>query len=97
MNAPFAVLEARINAAVDKRLSNAVADFGAGVLVPGVLDAAFASQLNVEGVRPAFSAATVALPAVVHGTTLSILSNTYRVIGIEPDAGRSTLLLERTA
>lgn len=90
-------MEARLNAAIDKRLSNAVADFGAGVLVSGVLDTAFVSQLNVEGVKPAFSASATALPAVVHGTTLSIGASSYRVVGIEPDAGRNTLLLERTA
>jgi hypothetical protein len=97
MSTPFASLEAKINAAVDKRLSNAVADFGAGVLVPGVFDAAYLSQLNMESVRPAFSAATNSLPTVAHGTTLTIAGVDYRVVGIELDAGRSTLMLERTA
>lgn len=95
MSTPFAALEARLNAAVDQHLANATADFGGGVTVDGLFSNAFVEQFGVEGLRPVFSACTTALPAVSHSTTVTINSEAYRVVGIQPDAGRTTLLLEK--
>lgn len=99
MATPFAALEARINAAVDQHLSNATADFGGGVTVDGLFSMAFIEQQGVEGLRPVFSVSTSALPTVPtvsHSTAVTINAVAYRVVGIQPDAGRTTLLLEKT-
>lgn len=96
MATPFAALETRVNAAVDRHLANATADFGGGLTVDGLFDMAFVDQLGVEGLRPAFSVRDAALPAVAHGMPVTIAAVAYRVTGIQPDAGRTTLLLEKT-
>lgn len=96
MATPFAALEARINAAVDQHLANATADFGGGVTVDGLFSMAFIEQQGVEGLRPVFSVSASALPAVSHSTAVTINAVAYRVVGIQPDAGRTTLLLEKT-
>lgn len=95
MATPFAALEARVNAAVDQHLANATADFGGGVTVDGLFSMAFVEQQGVEGLRPVFNVSAAALPAVSHSTTVTINAVAYRVVGIQPDAGRTTLLLER--
>lgn len=96
MATPFAALEARVNAAVDQHLANATADFGGGVTVDGVFAQVFVDQQGVEGMKPAFSARDSALPALSHSTAVTINAVAYRVVGIQPDAGRTTLLLEKT-
>lgn len=95
MPTPFAALEARINAAVDQHLSNATAVFAGGATVDGLFSMAFVEQLGVEGMRPIFSVRDAALPAVTHGTAVTINATAYRVVGIQPDVGRTSLLLEK--
>ncbi|MEW6612702.1 MAG: hypothetical protein AB1409_08175 [Pseudomonadota bacterium] len=79
-----------------------VADFGinavvGGVSVRGIFDNAFVEQLGVEGLRPTFTAPTASLPAVSHGTVVTINAVSYRSIGVQPDGtGVTLLILERT-
>lgn len=95
MPTPFAVHQAEVNATVFADMADATADFGGGVVVDGIFAEEFVEQLGVEGLRPTFTALASALPAVSHGTAVTINSVAYTVIGIQPDAGAKMLILER--
>ena len=97
MPAPFAAAEARVNAAIDKHLANATADFGGGVLVDGIFDSGYVERLGIDGYNIAFEAASSALPAVAHGTPVAIGAVAYIVAGVHPSSWRTTLILERAA
>lgn len=94
MPTPFAALESRVNAAALAKLANATATI-AGQAVDGVLSQAFVEQLGVEGLRPTFTAIESALPPVAHGAVVTIGAVTYSVVGVQPDAGVTVLILER--
>ena len=94
MSAPFAALEARVNAAVIAHCANAVADFGAGVTVEGVFDKQYQDALGVAGNRPVFTALSADLPAITHrSTTCTIGTTDYTVMESHPDGTGNTLLL----
>jgi hypothetical protein len=70
----------------------------AGVAVRGIYDAAYIGALGnvVEGYAPVFMLATTAAASTVHGDTLAIGANVFKVCGVEPDGtGVTTLRLER--
>ena len=94
MSAPFAALEARVNAAVVKRLSNADATL-AGVAVQGIFDSAYALEDVAGGVSaygPVFTLASSAVPAVVAGLTLVVNGSSYKVVEPMPDGTGLTVL-----
>lgn len=101
MPAPFAALEARVNTAVFKRLSNADATLD-GVPVQGMFEKAYAlGEVGASGMassQPIFTLATSAVPANPVGTALVVNSVTYTVAAHEPDGtGVSLLYLEATS
>lgn len=98
MPAPFAALEARVNAAVMSRLSNADATLG-GVAVQGIFDNAYA-VLDVGGENystgPAFTLASTVVPDSVAGLTLVHNAVAYKVVEPMPDGAGLTVLRLRT-
>jgi hypothetical protein len=93
MVAPFAALEARVNAAVFAKLANATADFGGGVVVAGVFDSAYADAFGlVGGAVPVFQCAAAAVSAVAVGAAVTINAVSYTVAEIEPDGAGMTRL-----
>jgi len=101
MNAPFAALEARTNAAVFNRLSNRVATVG-GQSIEGIFDNAYlqgeVGGNGMAGAQPMFTLATSNVPANAVGASLVVNATNYRIAAHEPDGtGVSTLMLERTA
>jgi hypothetical protein len=93
MTASFAALEARVNAAVFARLSNADATLG-GVPVTGILDAGYDDQrlagFGPAGSTPTFTLAASSVPARPEGLLLVVSAGpgagTYRVGNAYPDA-----------
>lgn len=93
MAAPFAALEARVNAAVFARLANATADFGGGVMVDGVFDNPYAEAFGlVGGSWPTFAADSSALPALTEGLPLTIGAVAYKVAEAHPDGAGGTVI-----
>ena len=98
MPAPFAALEARINAAVAQHLANATADFGGGVLVDVIFDNAYISPFGMDGTSPAIQCAAADVAAVVRGTGVTVNAVNYKAVRKESDgAGWTTVILELAA
>lgn len=99
MPAPFAVLEARVNAAVFNRLSNADATLD-GNAVQGILDLAY-QFVDVGGngmasTGPVFELAASAVPTNVVGKAFVARGVSYTVVEPQPDGtGNVLLVLER--
>lgn len=101
MSAPFAALEARVNAAVFKRLSNASASLN-GAAVSGMFDNAYElANVGITGMAssvPVFRLLTSSVPAGVVGMPLTIGATAYTVVEHQPDGvGVSLLMLERAS
>lgn len=99
----FAEIEARLNAIVLGKLSNATAVIN-GVAVDGVFDARHDEALGISGNRPLFTAnspvaASVQIEATIAVSceTLGLLGAPYVVIEKQPDHGITRLILERAA
>ena len=86
MLASFAALEARVNAAVVDRLTNAVATVD-GIDVPVIFDRPFSDPFEgaVDASAPVVIGDAVALGSLVRGSELRIAGEAYRVERIEPD------------
>lgn len=69
LTAPFAKMEKRLNAAVFRHLSNAVATFASGEQVSGIFDDAHArgdvGMLSMADSRPTFTLLTADIPPAV--------------------------------
>jgi hypothetical protein len=94
MPIPFAVLEDRVNSVAVAQLANATATI-AGQNYDGIFTRAFVEDGGVESVKPVFIRRTADLPAMTHGQSVVINNVTYSVVGIQPDNGITTLILER--
>jgi len=101
MPASFAALEARVNAAVFKRLSNTQATVD-GIVVDAIFDNAY--QLGDVGgsgmasTAPVLTLATTDVPTDPVGKSVVVNSVSYVVAAHEPDGtGVSLLLLEKAA
>lgn len=93
MAAPFAALEARVNAAVFAHLANATADFGGGVVVDGVFQSGYVSTLGVESTGPRFECRAAALPVGYRSAPFVINGTSYLVTEAHPDETGVTVLL----
>lgn len=93
MSARFADLETRVNRAVVGHLSNAMATVGAN-LVPVVFDRLYAEQLDGEaaGYVPVILGKDADLAGVVYGDSITIQSQAYSVVAVEPDGTGLTRL-----
>lgn len=99
MAARFAAIEARLNRAVFRHVSNADATL-AGLAVTGIFDAAYQSaEVGLSGMastQPGFTLASASVPAGVTGLVLVHAGVSYTVVEHQPDGtGVSVLLLER--
>lgn len=93
MVAPFAALEARVNAAVFAKLANATADFGSGVLVDGIFREQYAESFGIlPNDSPTFEAGSASLAGILVGAALSINGTAYAVASKQPDGTGKTLL-----
>jgi hypothetical protein len=98
MPTPFAAIEARINAAVTSHLANATADFGGGVVVEGMLDAAYTDAMGMAGTRPRLRIIASTVPADAEGAAITIGGNGYTVETVRPDGyGMLELYLNEAA
>ena len=98
MSAPFAALEARVNADVIKHLANAVADFGYGVTADVIFDNNFVSTFGIDSASPAFHCQSADVVDVMRGTSVIINSVNYKAVRKEPDGtGWTTVILELAA
>lgn len=86
MSTPFAALEARANAAVLRRLCNAVAVVD-GVDVPVIYEKPYAAPFGgeVDATAPECTGPADALGSLERGHPLSIGGVAYEVITAEPD------------
>jgi hypothetical protein len=93
MPAPFAAREARVNQAVVGHLANAMA-IVKGNSVPVVFDRLYSEAL--DGDAAAYSPVVLGMDAdlagVVYGETISVHSQAYTVVEIEPDGTGLTRL-----
>lgn len=99
MPAPFAALEARVNAAICGQLANVNATLN-GVAVQGILDAGYEDPtlagFGAVGSSPQYTLASASVPAHPEGMALVIASGpaagTYKVSQAYPDATGLTVL-----
>lgn len=98
MPAPFAALEARINAVTLAKLANVTATWNATTAVDGVFDAAYVSPLDVTAsAAPVFRCLAADVPGVAYGDDLTVSAQAYRIVGIRPDGqGFVELKLEQS-
>ena len=75
----FAAIEQKINSAVIKRLSNAQANFGGGLLVDGIFDAFPVDTYEVQSNNPVFQCNESEVSTVLRGASVVINSITYTV------------------
>lgn len=99
MASRFADLEARVNGAVSKHLSNAEATFGNGQAVAGIFDNGYAlGNVGMSGMvstQPTFTLPTASISGEPVGQTLVVNATSYYVSAHEPDGtGMSRLILE---
>jgi hypothetical protein len=100
MPSPFKALEARVNSAVLSRLANAdataVTQYGELVGFSVIFDNGYADLISglAEGTQPSCQARSADVSGLVHGSSVFIGSDEWRVVGVEPDGtGMSTLRL----
>jgi hypothetical protein len=94
MSAPFAALEARVNADVIRHLANATATIGAAP-VDGIFDNDYISTFGMDGTSPAFQCTSASVAAVVRGTAITINCVNYKAVRKESDGtGWTTVILE---
>lgn len=92
---PFAEMTAAMNNAIVEFLADAEADFGGGVVVPGLFNTPPAEVFGmVTGSRPSFQATASALSGVTTGAALSINGVAYLVVEQVSDHGLTRLVLE---
>lgn len=99
--APFAALEARVNAAVFARLANVVAQVD-GIERAGIFDngraVAGVAGLGMASRGPALQLLTAEVPATPEGRPVVVQGRAYSIAEHQPDGtGISTLLLEVVA
>lgn len=96
MAAPYAALESRVNAAVQAKLANATAVFGAesGDVI---LDAPDVEAFDVAAdVSAVMHCASTLFATLVRGNTITVAATAYRVLDIPlADAGMKRVLLGR--
>jgi len=93
MTAPFAAIEARINAAVVTHLANATADFGGGVVVDGIYDADYGDPLGlVAGATKVLMIQSASVPGAAVGQSVTIGGTSYSIASVEPDGTGITRL-----
>jgi len=104
MPAPFAALEARVNSAVVRILSNRVATFipagGEAREVAGIFDDRYEQLVEdmVAGSTPVFTCLTALVPDVDAGGQLVLDGATWDIVEPAPDAtGMTVLRLRRAA
>lgn len=98
MPAPFATLEARVNAVTLAKLANVTATWNGATPVDGIFDDAYVSPLDVTAAAaPRFVCRELDMPAVAYGQTLVVAAVSYRIVGIRPDGrGQLEIKLERS-
>lgn len=95
---PFAEMTAAMNNAIVEFLADVEADFGSGVVVPGLFNTMPAEAFGtVSGYRPSFQAASAALSSVAVGAALTISGVAYLVVEKVTDRGMSTLTLDASS
>lgn len=98
MTAPFAAIEARINAAAFAHVANATADFGAGHTASGIYSNGYAEAFGmVTGSSPSISLPAGDVATVSIGASLTINAIAYLVAEKRPDGSGSVLLILETA
>ncbi len=98
MSAPFAALEARVNASVIACLSNATADLGGSVMVDGEFKQPYADSFGlVANDKPSFRGLTQSLASLLVDSPFSIRYGNgapcpYTIVAIRPDGSGMTSL-----
>lgn len=93
MSAPFAALEARVNAAVFAKLANTTADFGGGVLVNGIFREPYAESFGMmPSDKPSFESGSASLAGILVDAALTINGTAYTVVSRQPDGTGKTML-----
>lgn len=96
MPTPFAALEQRINAAVERHLANREADFGGAVgVVAGIFRNEYAESFGIAGSGPVFECDAARVAGVAAGASVTIGGIAYTVAAVRPDgSGMVTFTLE---
>lgn len=98
MSTPFARIEARVNEAVSRRLSNAIARFDGGEPFQVILDHEFHQSLDsIGGYVTTCSLYLACAPGLEQGSELHIDDVAYTVVDpVEPDSSGWVTLQLRT-
>lgn len=98
MTAPFAAIEARINAAAFAHVANATADFGAGHTANGIFSNGYTESFGLmSGSKPSISLPDASVATVSIGAALTIGPVAYVVAEKQADGAGSVLLVLETA
>lgn len=98
MPAPFAALEARLNAVTLAKLANVMATVGGVPDIKGIFDAAYADPLGIAGAVPVLLIASAdAAGVVVDSTAIVVGGTTYTAAVAAPDGTGMTRLTLREA
>lgn len=81
----FAIIEQRVNAAVNKTLANATADFGNDLVIDVIFDAEYAQKFGMSGSNPFITFDKALHPSIVEGDAVTISTINYAVESVEPD------------
>jgi hypothetical protein len=95
MPAPFAALEAKVNAACRDKLANAAVTWGS-YTASGILDSGYADRLGLATREIRIRVLSADLPAIAQGASISVDDKAHYVRGVEPDGPDwLALVLER--
>lgn len=93
MSSPFATIEAKVNQSLVNKLSNAHADFGGGLVVPGIFDAEPELNFDVQSSSPVFECLESSVTSVSTRAVVAINGVNYTVKNKQPD-GVGMVLIE---
>lgn len=82
---PFAAIEASINQRALGMLANADADFGGGLVVSGIFDAAPIVSFDVQSNSPQFQCLESLVSSVVRGAAVAINGTNFTIQNKTPD------------
>lgn len=96
MSAPFAAIEARVNAVTHAKLANVTATINY-MPVDGIFDEHYAVAFNVsEGTRPVLQCIASAVYGDMKGAPAEVNGVEYTVVEVQPDGtGMVLLVLEK--
>lgn len=77
----------------DRDFAVAATYSGSGSTIYGILDSEYDEPMGrVQASKPIFGCKTADVASAVHGQTLTIAAQVYKIVGVEPDGTGITIL-----